>query len=65
MNLTMDGNARIDLINERIIIPICFNNKIDFEGIKEDFDECIETLQDNEEDVLKEFKDVLKEFKKE
>ena len=46
----------IDLINERILIPIFFSNKLDVEGIQNAFNECLNELINNEKFVLKQFK---------
>lgn len=45
MNLNVNGYGQIDLLNERIIIPIYFNDRLDFEGIKEAFNKCLTELE--------------------
>ena len=55
MNIPTDKGGRIDIQNENIIIPIYFGNKLDFESMKESFNECLDELEDKEEKVLKEF----------
>ena len=55
MNIPTDEGGRIDIQNERIIIPIFFNSKgLDYEGMKKAFDECLDELDTHEEEVLKE-----------
>ena len=62
MKLTERGSIRtyeggnIDLLNERILIPIFFNDKLDLESIQKAFNECINELINKEEFVLKQFK---------
>jgi len=55
MNLNIYGYGEINLLNERIIIPIYFHNKLDFEGMKEAFNKCLDELKENEKEVLKQF----------
>jgi len=55
MNIPTDEGGRIDIQNESIIIPIFFSNKLDFEGMKKAFNECLDELDTHEEEVLKEF----------
>ena len=55
MNIPTDEGGRIDIQNESIIIPIFFNDKLDFEGMRSAFNECLEELENKEEEVLKEF----------
>ena len=54
MNIPTDKGGRIDIQNESIIIPIFFSHKLDFEGMRDAFNECLEELENNEEKVLKE-----------
>jgi len=56
MNLRTYEGGYIDLINERILIPIFFNKKLDIEGIQKAFNECLNELINNEEKVLNIFK---------
>jgi hypothetical protein len=42
----------IDLINERILIPIYFGKVLDIEGMQKAFNECINELVQNEKKVL-------------
>jgi len=51
MNLNTYGYGEIDLLNERIIIPIYFHDKLDFDGMREAFNKCLIEL----EEVLKQF----------
>ncbi len=56
MNLRTYDGGYIDLINERILIPIFFNRRLDIEGIQEAFNECLNELINNEDKVLNYFK---------
>ena len=55
MNLNTYGYGEIDLLNERIIIPIYFHDKLDFDGMREAFNKCLIELEEHEEEVLKQF----------
>jgi len=56
MNLSTYEGGYIDLINERILIPIFFTNKLDIESIQNAFNECMNELINNEKFVLNQFK---------
>ena len=55
MHIPLNEGGRIDIQNERIIIPIYFHNELDFESMKRAFNECLGELENHEKEILKEF----------